>query len=178
MGPRDVRELPFVERHRLLENLFAAAEPPLSLRELTADGARAAAWLDARNGIDGVVAKHRDLRYEPGVRAMVKVKRERTADCVVAGFRWLPDRPLPRSLLLGLYDGEGELQHVGIVSAIPESRRRELLERVAPHVVDLTWDEVERGTLTFLGEDVLEWAERDGDLFAPVLTLRQELPSL
>jgi ATP-dependent DNA ligase len=137
LGGDDVRATPFVERRRLLEELFAEAEPPLLLTEVTDDERRAVAWLGGRNGIDGVVAKHRDLLYEPGARAMVKVKRERTADCVVAGFRWLNDRPLPRTLLLGLYDDAGALQHVGIVSSIPESRRRALLEHIAPYVVEL-----------------------------------------
>jgi ATP-dependent DNA ligase len=136
-GTRDVRGLPFVERRRLLEELFREAQPPLALTEVTDDQGRAAVWLDARNGVDGVVAKHRDLRYEPGVRAMIKVKRERTVDCVVAGFRWLHDRPLPRTLLLALYDGDGVLQHVGIVSSIQQSRRRALLEHIAPYVGEL-----------------------------------------
>jgi len=147
-GARDVQELPFVERRRLLEQLFAGAEPPLALTDVTDDERRAAVWLDARNGIDGVVAKHRDLRYEPGVRAMIKVKRERTVDCVVAGFRWLRDRPLPRTLLLGLYDDDAALQHVGIVSSIPQSRRRALLEHIAPYVVDLEDHPWQHGFLT------------------------------
>lgn len=146
-GERDARELPFVERRHLLEELLADAGPPLALTEVTDDESRAARWLDARNGIEGVVAKHRDLRYEPGARAMVKVKQERTADCVVAGFRWRHDRPLPRSLLLGLYDDAAALQHVGIVSSIPESRRRALLEHVAPYVVELAGHPWEHGFL-------------------------------
>jgi ATP-dependent DNA ligase len=136
-GAEDVRAQPFVRRRRLLEELLRHNGPPLELSEMTEDEDRAAAWLDSRNGIDGVVAKHRDLRYEPGVRAMVKVKRERTADCVVGGFRWLADRPLPSSLLLGLYDENGALQHIGIASSFPESRRRTLLEEIAPYVVAL-----------------------------------------
>jgi ATP-dependent DNA ligase len=147
-GKRSVQELPFVERRRLLEQLFAAAQPPLALTEVTDDERRAAAWLDLRNGIDGVVAKHRDLRYEPGVRAMIKVKRERTVDCVVAGFRWLHDRPLPRTLLLGLYDEDAALQHVGIVSSISQSRRRALLEHLAPYVAELEGHPWQHGFLT------------------------------
>jgi ATP-dependent DNA ligase len=146
-GAEDVRARPFVERRRLLEQLFAHANPPLRLTEVTEDEARAREWLGARNGIDGVVAKHRELVYQPGARAMVKVKQERTADCVVAGFRWLHDRPLPRTLLLGLYDGDGALQHVGIVSSIAESRRRALLEHIAPYVVELAGHPWERGFL-------------------------------
>jgi ATP-dependent DNA ligase len=144
-GAEDVRTRPFLERRRVLEELFAHAKAPLVLTEVTDDARRAAAWLDARDGIDGVVAKHRDLRYEPGVRAMVKVKRERTADCVVAGFRWDLDRPVPRTLLLGLYDDGGVLRHVGIVSSTPQSRRQALLEHVAPYVVELSGHPWERG---------------------------------
>lgn len=144
-GGDDLLEQPFVERRRRLERLLSCARPPLSLTEVTDDGQRAAAWLDASNGIDGVVAKHRDLRYEPGARAMVKVKRERTADCVVAGFRFLVDRPLPSSLLLGLYDDEGALRHVGIASAFSETRRKSLLEEVAPYVTQLSGHPWEHG---------------------------------
>jgi len=147
VGDDDVRGERFVERRRLLEELFAAAKPPLLLTELTDDARRATAWLGRRDGIDGVVAKHRDLRYEPGVRAMIKVKQQRTADCVVAGFRWLHDRPLPRTLLLGLYDGSVQLQHVGIVSAIPNARRRALLEHIAPYVTELEGHPWEQGFL-------------------------------
>ena len=146
-GADDVRAEPFLARRHLLEQLFADAEPPLVLIEMTDDEERAAAWLDAHNGIDGVVAKHRDLRYEPGARVMVKVKRERTADCVVAGFRWLVDRPLPSSLLLGLYDDEGALRHIGIASSFSAARRRTLLEEIAPHVVELEGHPWEHGFL-------------------------------
>jgi ATP-dependent DNA ligase len=146
-GTSDVRGLPFVERRRVLEELCADAQPPLVVTEVTDDERRAAAWLDARNGIDGVVAKHRDLRYESGVRAMIKVKRERTVDCVVAGFRWLHDRPLPRTLLLGLWDADGGLEHAGIVSSIPQSRRQALLEHIAPYVVELEGHPWEHGFL-------------------------------
>ena len=146
-GADDVRARPFLERRRLLEQLFARAKPPLALTEVTDDERRASVWLDARNGIDGVVAKHRDLRYEPGARAMVKVKRERTADCVVAGFRWLADRPLPSSLLLGLYDDVGALHHIGIASSFAHARRRRLLEEIGPHVVELEAHPWEHGFL-------------------------------
>ena len=148
-GGDDMRAQPFRERRRLLEQLLAGAEPPLVLSELTDDEERAAAWLHAHNnGIDGVIAKHRDLRYEAGARAMVKVKRERTVDCVVAGFRWQADRPLPSSLLLGLYDDAGSLRHIGIASSFPTERRRTLLEEIAPHVVELAGHPWEHGFLT------------------------------
>jgi ATP-dependent DNA ligase len=107
----------FAERRSRLEALLADARPPVHLTPITDDQAVASAWLDRFHGagVDGVVAKARDAAYQPGARVMVKVKREHTADCVVAGFRWLVDRPLPSSLLLGLYDGD-ELEHIGIAS--------------------------------------------------------------
>jgi ATP-dependent DNA ligase len=144
----DLRKTPFAGRRRRLEALLADVAPPLFLTPATDDPARAAVWLDRfqGHGVDGVVAKHPALLYEPGRRAMVKVKHDRTADCVVAGFRLLVDRPLPSSLLLGLYDGD-ELRHVGIAAGFAESRRRELLERLRPLVVPLAGHPWEHGFL-------------------------------
>jgi ATP-dependent DNA ligase len=118
--------------------LLGDAPPPLSVTPITADVGEARRWLDRYRGggIDGVVAKRGDLLYQPGARAMVKVKRERTADCVVAGFRWFVDRPLPSSLLLALYDN-GFLRHVGIASSFTEERRGELLDHTRPYVTGL-----------------------------------------
>lgn len=95
-------------------------------------------WLDAPPGagIDGVVAKRPDLAYAPGRRAMVKVKRERTADCVVAGLRAFADgEPAVASLLLGLRDDAGALVHVGVASSFPQGDRRALLAALAPERV-------------------------------------------
>ena len=146
LGSRDLRDRPFAERRRLLAGLLAAARPPLLLTPATDNVDEAHRWLERYQGrgIDGVIAKRRDLTYEPGARAMVKVKRERTADCVVAGFRWFVDRPLPSSLLLGLYDRAGALRHIGIASSFTEARRRGLLEEIRPYVTDLAahpWSE-------------------------------------
>ncbi|HEX8742018.1 MAG TPA: hypothetical protein VF712_02685 [Thermoleophilaceae bacterium] len=94
-----------------------------------------------------MIAKQRDLRYRSGERAMLKVKRERTLDCVVAGFRLLADRPLPSSLLLGLHDEDGDLRHVGLASSFGERRRHELLEELRPLVVPLEGHPWERGFL-------------------------------
>jgi ATP-dependent DNA ligase len=148
-GRTDVRERPFVERRRLLETMLGAAPSPLYVTPATEDPARAAAWLDRfeGGGVDGVVAKRVDLRYEPGRRAMLKVKRERTADCVVAGFRLLTDRPLPSSLLLGLFDEGEQLVHVGIASGFSEKLRHELLPRLRPLVVPLAGHPWEHGFL-------------------------------
>jgi ATP-dependent DNA ligase len=144
----DLRDTPFAERRRLLAELLVDARPPIVLTPLTEDRERAAGWLEryAGRGIDGVVAKHRDLRYEPGRREMIKVKRERTAECVVGGFRWLVDRPLPSSLLLGLYDGDA-LRHVGIASAFSEARRRELLTELRSRATALAGHPWEHGFL-------------------------------
>src|SRR5581483_2018479 len=144
---RDLLARPFAERRRALEELLAHARPPLLLTPLTDDADEARRWLDRYQGgaIDGVVAKHRELRYEAGARRMVKAKREHTADCVVGGFRMFADRPLPSSLLLGLYDEERVLRHVGIASAFSESRRRELIGALRPLVVPLAGHPWQRG---------------------------------
>jgi len=145
----DIRGRPFAERRRLLAELLGDARPPLFLTPLTDDVEEAAGWLSSHQGagIDGVVAKHPHLEYRAGARAMVKVKQERTADCVVAGFRWLVDRPLPSSLLLGLYDGAGTLRHIGITSSFTEARRRAILYELRPHVTELAGHQWERGFL-------------------------------
>jgi ATP-dependent DNA ligase len=140
----DLSERPFGERRELLARLLDGAGGSLVLTPATRDYNVAAGWIDR---YEGVVAKHELLPYRPGKRDMIKVKRERTADCVVAGFRWLPDRPLPSSLLLGLYDEAGALQHVGVVTSFSEGRRRELLEEIAPLAAPLRGHPWEHGFL-------------------------------
>jgi ATP-dependent DNA ligase len=149
VGSLELCTRPFRERRQLLAELFAGAEAPLYLTPLTENVREAEEWLSRYQGrgIDGVVAKHAELNYESGVRSMLKVKRERTADCVVAGFRWFADRPLPSSVLLGLYDDSGSLRHIGIASSFAEARRRELLEELRPHVTELSGHPWERGFL-------------------------------
>jgi ATP-dependent DNA ligase len=144
----DLRGRPFRERRALLEDLLAGVGRPLVLTPLTDDHAEAMKWLESplEAGIDGVVAKHEDLRYEEGARRMVKVKRERTADCVVAGVRWYVGEPLPSSLLLGLYDGE-ELRHVGIASSFTSAERRRLPEELGPYIAPLEGHPWEHGFL-------------------------------
>ena len=147
LGDDDVRSLPLEERRRLLVDMLEGCDAPLFITPVTNDRTTATAWLDAFQGpgVDGVVAKHPKLPYQPGKRAMVKVKRERTADCVVAGFRWLADRPELGSLLLGLYDDTGKLRHVGVASSFTKTRRAELLEELAPLVVPIAGHPWERG---------------------------------
>jgi ATP-dependent DNA ligase len=144
----DLRELPFSERRVRLTALVGEGSSTVQVTPATRDPAVAAEWLaGSGSGIDGVMAKAADLRYRPGERAMLKVKPERTADCVVAGFRPYVDRPLLSSLLLGLYDRDGDLRHFGIVQSFTRKRRRELLEELAPLCVPLAGHPWEHGFL-------------------------------
>jgi ATP-dependent DNA ligase len=143
----DLRVHPFAERRHQLERLFRGARAPLILTPITANVEVAERWLSAGRGIDGVVAKDPSVAYRPGERALVKVKHERTADCVVAGFRLFEDRPLPSSLLLGVYGGDGELRHVGLASSFAEARRPRLLETPSPLAIPLEQHPWENGFL-------------------------------
>ena len=142
-GDRDLREAPQSERRALLEKTLAAVRPPIHITPMTRDPAVASGWLKEFEGagLDGVIAKPESGIYEPGKRAMLKIKHARTADCVVAGFRWHKQgrNELIGSLLLGLYDDRGTLHHVGVTSAFTMARRRELaveLEPLREHALD------------------------------------------
>ena len=132
----DLRALPQSERRARLEQLLAGAQPPLHLTPMTRDVALAAEWLQRFEGagLDGVMVKPVAAAYQPGKRAMIKVKHARTADCVVAGFRWhkAGQGALVGSLLLGLYDQERRLHHVGVTSSFTMTKRRELAAELAP----------------------------------------------
>jgi ATP-dependent DNA ligase len=136
VGGRDIRETGQGERRVLLEQLLADVDPPLHLTPLTRDRAVAVEWLSRFEGagLDGVIAKPEHGSYEPGKRAMIKVKHARTADCVVAGFRWhkAGQNELIGSLLLGLYDSEDRLHHVGVTSSFTMARRKALALELAP----------------------------------------------
>ena len=135
-GDDDLREAPTVERRRRLESLLAKAEAPIHLTPVTTSPEVAADWFKRFEGagLDGVMAKPTDLAYEPKKRSMLKIKHRRTADCVVAGFRWHKDGPgtLVGSLLLGLYDDKGHLQHVGVTASFKKAFRAELVETLRP----------------------------------------------
>jgi ATP-dependent DNA ligase len=123
------------ERRALLEELLVDAEPPLYLTPATRDRATALDWLERFEGagLDGVVAKPEALAYQPGKRAMLKIKHARTADCVVAGYRVHKSGPdAIGSLLLGLYDDAGVLQHVGVTSSFTMAKRKSLMKELAP----------------------------------------------
>src|SRR6476661_6645322 len=133
---RDVRDQPQAERRALLERTLAAVDAPIYMTPMTRDARVAAEWLQHFEGagLDGVIAKPESGAYEPGKRAMIKVKHARTADCVVAGFRWHKTGKdvLVGSLLLGLYDDKGHLHHVGVTSSFTMATRRELAIELAP----------------------------------------------
>jgi ATP-dependent DNA ligase len=135
-GGRDLRGAAQGERRGRLEQLLARIEAPIHLTPMTRDRAQAAEWLSRFEGagLDGVVAKPEHGSYEPGKRAMIKVKHSRTADCVVAGFRWHKGGTNERvgSLLLGLYDEAGRLHHVGVTSAFAMGMRKQLAAELAP----------------------------------------------
>jgi ATP-dependent DNA ligase len=149
LGDEDLRARPFLERRARLGELLEGCAAPLHLTPATGQVEVARGWLERYQGrgIDGVMAKPRDVPYRAGARAMIKVKPERTADCVVAGFRVFEDPPVVASLLLGLYEDSGSLVHVGVVSALANARRRELIDELSPHVVPLAGHPWERGFL-------------------------------
>ena len=132
----DLREVPQRDRRARLESLLAAAAPPLHLTPMTRDRAQAVDWLSRFEGagLDGVIAKPESGTYQPGKRAMIKVKHARTADCVVAGFRWhkAGRDQLVGSLLLGLYDTDKRLHHVGVTSSFTMAMRRQLASELEP----------------------------------------------
>lgn len=134
-GGKSTMDLPQSERRARLERLIGKAKPPLHLTPVTRDRAQAEEWLQKFEGagLDGVIAKLESAIYQPGKRAMLKIKHARTADCVVAGFRWYKDRDdAVGSLLLGLYDDAGVLQHVGVTSSFTMDMRRQLVQELEP----------------------------------------------
>jgi ATP-dependent DNA ligase len=137
LGDESLLDTPFAQRRARLEQALAHVRPPVYLTGITQDPATAQRWFDTFEGagLDGVVAKPADLPYGPDQRLMQKVKHVRTADCVVAGFRWHKSGPIVGSLLLGLYDG-GALQHIGVAASFPMARRAELVEELAPYRAD------------------------------------------
>jgi ATP-dependent DNA ligase len=133
VGDEDLRERPMVERRRLLEAALRP-EPTVHLSPATTDRDTASAWFSQFEGagLDGIVAKRVEQAYRPDERVMIKVKHRRTADCVVAGFRWHKDGQGIGSLLLGLHDDEGVLHHVGVCGSFTAKARRALVDELAP----------------------------------------------
>ena len=137
LGTRDLRNAPFATRRAELEKLLAGAQPPLHLTPATRDRKTAERWFRSFEGagLDGVVAKAENLVYQPDKRVMLKIKHDRDCDCVVAGFRWYKEAEEREvgSLLLGLYDNAGILQHVGVCASFAAAQRQELTEQLAPY---------------------------------------------
>jgi ATP-dependent DNA ligase len=142
LGDDSYVDRPFSERRAAMEQALAGLTGPCYLTRTTTDPAQAEAWFDEFEGagLDGVVAKPLTAKYQENARTMLKIKHERTADVVVAGYREhktsTPERPLLGSLLLGLYD-EGELQHIGVSASFTEARRAELIAELQPLVVPI-----------------------------------------
>jgi ATP-dependent DNA ligase len=136
LGDADLRDAPLAVRRERLERVLAGAAPPVHLSPATRDRALAEDWFRRFEGagLDGVMAKRLDAPYRAGERSMIKVKHARTADCVVAGFRWHKQGAgtMVGSLLLGLYDDGGTLHHVGVTAAFTNAARRELVAELAP----------------------------------------------
>ena len=136
LGDEDLRGVPQGDRRARLVEVLGDVLPPIHLTPATLDRALAADWFDRFEGagLDGVVAKRLDGTYLSGKRAMLKIKHGRTADCVVAGFRWHKNGPGTHigSLLLGLFDEAGRLHHVGVTSSFTWERRATLVEELAP----------------------------------------------
>ncbi|MEJ3748609.1 ATP-dependent DNA ligase [Actinomycetes bacterium KLBMP 9797] len=176
LGDTDWTGRPFSERRAALEEALAPAAPPIHLTPITTDRAVAQQWFHQFEGagLDGVVAKPLDGVYEPDKRVMFKVKHERTADCVVAGYRLHksgPDRI--GSLLLGLYNDAGELASVGVIGAFPMARRAELFEEMQELVTTFdehpwAWAKQEEGTRTPRNAEGSRWAAGKDLSFTPL----------
>lgn len=136
-GDEDLCSAQFDNRRQRLEKLLSSAAPPLHVTPATRERNVASDWFRRFEGagLDGVVAKPVDGAYEPNKRVMLKIKHERDCDCVVAGFRWYKDAKDEAigSLLLGLFDESGALQHVGVCASFTKEKRRELLEFLTPY---------------------------------------------
>ena len=180
LGDTDFTQRPFKDRRAALVAALGSASPPVHLTAATTDRSVAERWFHQFEGagLDGLVAKPLDGAYTPDKRTMFKVKHERTADCVVAGYRLHasgPDRI--GSLLLGLYDDSGTLASVGVIGAFPLERRKELFEEMQPLVTTFdghpwAWAEQEAGTRTPRNAEGSRWAAGKDLTFTP---LRPEL---
>ena len=139
-GGEDLRNTPFGQRRQVLETALGAAESPLFITPATDDAAKAQDWFDRFEGagLDGVIAKRMDEPYQPGARAMLKIKHLRTVDCVVGGFRWNrgEEGKSVGSLLLGLYDDDQVFHHVGHTSSFKAAEKRELVDFLALYHAD------------------------------------------
>ena len=137
LGDDSLMDAPQGERRQRLEKALAKSSAPVHLTPVTDDPALAREWFTMFEGagLDGVVAKPEGLPYSPDKRVMLKIKHARTADCVVGGYRLHKSGPVVGSLVLGLYDDDGHLQHVGVAASFPMKRRAELIDELAPYLL-------------------------------------------
>ncbi len=176
LGDEDLTGRPFRERRAHLERALSGAQAPVHLTPATTDRDVAAAWFSAFEGagLDGLVAKELDGTYEPDKRTMAKVKHERTADCVVAGYRTHKSGDdLVGSLLLGIHGPDGELRSVGVIGAFPMARRRELFDELQPLVTSFddhpwSWAAQAEGTRTPQAAAQSRWAAGKDLSFTPL----------
>ena len=173
----DYRRRPFVDRRAALERALRKAQSPVHVTPATTDPKVAEEWFRRFEGagLDGVIAKPLDGAYQPDKRVMFKIKHERTADCVVAGYRLHKSGPdALGSLLLGLYEDSGELANVGVVGAFPMQRRRELLEELRPLETTFEghpWDWsklIPEGTRTPRSSEFSRWSQGKDLTFVPL----------
>ncbi|MGO4422918.1 ATP-dependent DNA ligase, partial [Streptomyces sp. MCAF7] len=155
LGDESLMDTPLRQRRDALTEALREAADPVHTAPWTDDRGLAEQWFQQFEGagLDGVIAKHPDLGYRPGERVMVKVKHERTADCVVAGMRQHKSGPVVGSLLLGLYDAAGRLQHVGVCGAFSMRRRQELMAELEPLRMD-----------TLAGHPWADWASEEAQM--------------
>ncbi len=176
LGDDDLTERPLSERRALLEEALAKAAPPVHVTPVTHDLDVARRWFQQFEGagLDGLIAKKLDITYQPDKRVMTKVKHERTADCVVAGYRVHKSGPdAIGSLLLGLFDERGVLASVGVVGAFPMERRRELMVEMQPLVTTFdehpwAWAKQEEGERTPRKSEASRWNAGKDLSFVPL----------
>lgn len=176
LGDEDYTDRPFTERRAALEQALAQAADTIHLTPVTRDAKLAEDWFTQFEGagLDGVIAKGLDVTYQPDKRVMFKIKHERTADCVVAGYRTHKtgdDRI--GSLLLGLYNEDGTLASVGVIGAFPLARRKELFEELQPLVTTFddhpwAWAKQEEGTRTPRNAEGSRWSGGKDLSFTPL----------
>ncbi|HET8779908.1 MAG TPA: ATP-dependent DNA ligase [Agromyces sp.] len=181
LGDDDLMGRPFAERRAALVAALEGSADPVFVTPATTDLEEARDWFTRFEGagLDGLIAKPQDGTYQPDKRAMFKIKHERTADCVVAGFRWHKSGGVVGSLLLGLYDGDGRLHHVGVAASFPMARRASLVAELEPLVAtDLAehpwgeWADQEAHQSTRMPGAVSRWSAGKNLSFVP---LRPEL---
>ncbi|MGI8949377.1 MAG: ATP-dependent DNA ligase [Ornithinimicrobium sp.] len=176
LSAEDLMAQPLERRRALLEEAFEGVEPPVHLTPLTRDARVAQQWFEQFEGagLDGLIAKRPELTYQPDKRVMTKVKHDRTADCVVAGYRVHKSGPgAIGSLLLGLYDEHGSLASVGVIGALPMARRRELFEELQPLIAEWaehpwSWGAPQEGERTPRSGETSRWNAGKDLSFVPL----------